>query len=217
MLVVAGAMNALAHGVSVAATNAAAQSTGAQVANVALAAQIAAAQAVNTTELTTQAAATQEAIATPSHASPVGSREGNSIAAATEHAPAKPGARPFASPDVTSASPDAGFRGLGQVTLSLAIVLAAIFAVAWLARRMRTFGQRGGALIDVIASVQLGAKERAVLLRVGTKQILVGVTPASVNALHVLDTPIELPASDDPSSPERPNFRALLMRSLGKS
>lgn len=124
--------------------------------------------------------------------------------------------RPFAAPQVADAPAPTGVTSLGQVTLSLAIVLAAIFAVAWLARRMRVIGHRKGAIIDVIAEAQMGPKERVVLLQVGGKQILVGVTAASINTLHVLETPVQLPVPGTPSSPDKPNFRDLLMRSLGK-
>jgi flagellar protein FliO/FliZ len=124
--------------------------------------------------------------------------------------------RPFAAPQVADSTPPSGVTSIGQVTVSLAIVLGAIFAVAWLARRMRGIGRRPGALIEVIAETPLGQKERVVLLQVGGKQVLVGVTANSINALHVLDTPLQLPAPDAPASPDKPNFRDLLMRSLGK-
>jgi flagellar protein FliO/FliZ len=100
--------------------------------------------------------------------------------------------------------------------VSLAIVLGAIFAVAWLARRMRALGRRPGAPIDVLAETAVGPKERVVLLQVGGKQIVVGVTANSINTLLVLDTPVQLPGPDSPSSPDKPNFKDLLMRSLGK-
>ncbi len=58
--------------------------------------------------------------------------------------------------------------------------------------------------IDVIAEVPLGQKERAVLLQVGTTQILLGVAPGRVNALHVLAEPLELAqAPGAPATPRR--------------
>jgi len=105
---------------------------------------------------------------------------------------------------------------LGEVTLALAIVLAAVFAVAWLVRRMRGFGNRVGNAIDVLADVPLGQKERAVLLKVGQTQILVGVAPGRVNALHVLAEPIDLTRPAEATPDGRPSFRALMLRSLGK-
>jgi flagellar protein FliO/FliZ len=65
----------------------------------------------------------------------------------------------------------------------------------------------------VLAEVRLGPKERAVLLKVGATQLLVGVGPGRVNVLHVLAEPI---TASTPANEERPNFRTLLLRSLGK-
>lgn len=123
----------------------------------------------------------------------------------------------FAAPQTTQAPHPTGLGGLGEVAFALIIVLAAIFLVAWLVRRMRIVGNRVGGAIDVLANVQLGQKERAVLLKVGTTQILVGVAPGQVSTLHVLTEPLELTkppvgASGDPGNA----FRAILMRSLGK-
>jgi len=138
------------------------------------------------------------------------------LAAFAENVAAPVASHPFAAPQAVTAptAPSAG--GLAQVTLALLIVLVAIFAVAWIARRMRGFSNRAGGAIDVLADVQLGQKERAVLLKVGSKQILVGVAPGRVNTLHVLDEPLELtrPAAG-PNDP-RPTFRQLMLRSLGK-
>src|SRR4051812_3428828 len=127
-----------------------------------------------------------------------------------------PAAHAFAAPDAISAptAPSAG--GLAQVTFALLIVLVAIFAVAWVARRMRGFNNRVGGAIDVLADVPLGQKERAVLLKVGSKQILLGVAPGRVNTLHVLEEPLELSKPSSGPNDPRPNFKQLMLRSLGK-
>ena len=64
-----------------------------------------------------------------------------------------------------------------QVTLSLVLVLAAVFAAAWVVRRLRGFGKFGAGAIEIVADIALGAKERAVLVQVGKQQLLLGVTP----------------------------------------
>jgi flagellar protein FliO/FliZ len=126
-----------------------------------------------------------------------------------------PTGRPFAAPDAIGQPAAPAATGLGQVTLALLVVLGAVFAVAWIVRRIRGFGNRVGDAIDVIADVPLGQKERAVLLKVGNAQILVGVAPGQVNTLHVLTEPIDLTRPAGPND-LRPNFKSLLMRSLGK-
>jgi len=133
--------------------------------------------------------------------------------------------RPFAAPQAVErvATPSAG--SLVQVTLSLALVLAAVFAAAWLVKRLKTFGKFGSGPIEIVADVSLGTKERAVLVQVGGKQLLLGVAPGRVSTLHVLDEPIAreqlkstTPASmqtDAAAFAQRPDFKAILKRSLG--
>jgi flagellar protein FliO/FliZ len=121
----------------------------------------------------------------------------------------------FAAPHAASSAAPGGAGGLASVTLALLIVLAAIFAVAWLARRLRGMGSRVGNAIDVLADVPLGPKERAVLLKVGAEQILIGVAPGRVSALHVLREPVQV-SKAAAAVPDANTFRALLKRSLGK-
>ena len=123
----------------------------------------------------------------------------------------------FAAPQTTPTPHPTGIGGLGEVAFALMIVLAAIFVIAWLLRRMRVVGSRVGGSIDVLAQVQLGQKERAVLLKVGSTQILLGVAPGQVNTLHVLTEPLELtkPPAGPPGDAGN-TFRTILMRSLGK-
>lgn len=123
----------------------------------------------------------------------------------------------FAAPQAALVTHPGGIAGLGEVTLALLVVLGAIFALAWLLRRMRGVGGRFGTAIDVVAHVPLGQKERAVLLKVGPTQILLGVAPGRVNTLYVLPEPLELPRTPGtPAGDAAASFRALLMRSLGK-
>ena len=127
-------------------------------------------------------------------------------------------ARPYGAPSTVTSPAPSGIASLGQVTLALGLVLAVIFVAAWLLRRMRGFGKTGTGALDVIADLPVGQKERAVLIRVGTTQVLIGVAPGRVTTLHVLAEPVTVapPATSGPADPERPNFKALLMKSLGK-
>jgi flagellar protein FliO/FliZ len=130
--------------------------------------------------------------------------------------------KPFAAPQLnhTPASP-AG--GLAQVTFSLLLVLAVIFAAAWGVKRLRGVGQRSVKTLHVIADLSLGPKERAVLIQVGQQQLLVGVAPGQVTTLHVLTENVataesaHTSAPSDPSTPPVPAdaFKAILKRSLG--
>jgi flagellar protein FliO/FliZ len=125
----------------------------------------------------------------------------------------------FAAPDVAASTTAGG--GAFEVTLALLLVVGMIAALAWFARRARGGLFRGrNSRIQVLASASLGVKESAVLVRVGDTDILVGVSQGSVRPLHIFpigantDAPPLPPA--DPSAPKAPNFKELLMRSLGK-
>jgi flagellar protein FliO/FliZ len=124
--------------------------------------------------------------------------------------------RLFAAPAAAAHAPPIGAGGLLSVTLALLAVLAAIFALAWFTRRARTFGNRAAGALEVLANMPLGPKERAVLLKVGAAQILLGVAPGRVNVLHVLEQPIEVGRPAAAGQPGRPGFSQLLRRSLGK-
>lgn len=76
-----------------------------------------------------------------------------------------------------------------RMVLSLAAVLAMVGVFAWLAKRFRG-GQLQGGLIQIVSGLSLGPKERVVLLRVGEEEILVGMSPAGMQQLHVLNRPV---------------------------
>jgi flagellar protein FliO/FliZ len=133
--------------------------------------------------------------------------------------------KPFAAPQVAEHVPATTAGGLLQVTLSLLLVLAAVFGAAWVTRRLRGFGNASSRAIQIIADAPLGTKERAVLIQVGGQQLLVGVAPGHINLLHVLTekvgdgqvggTPPGPLHGADTASPMRPDFKAILKRSLG--
>ncbi len=128
------------------------------------------------------------------------------------------GAQPFAAPAAAGLATATGSTGIGQVTAALGAVLIAIFALAWIARRLRGVTQRGAGSIEVLGDVALGQKERAVLVKVGRARLLIGVAPGQVRTLHVLaaeELEPGVPAASE-AGPPRPGFSALLMKSLGR-
>jgi flagellar protein FliO/FliZ len=123
----------------------------------------------------------------------------------------------FAAPQAAPLTHPSAISSLGQMTLALLVVLVVIFALAWLMRQLRGGGGRVSGAVNVVANVPLGQKERAVLLKVGGNQILVGVAPGRVNTLYVLPEPIELTQTAESTTADRAQaFRTLLLRSLGK-
>ena len=78
---------------------------------------------------------------------------------------------------------------------SMLIVIGAVIALGWLYSRLRFNGGGPGNVINVVASRGLGPKERLLLVEVGDKQLLVGMTASSVQTLHTFDRPIEAAAA----------------------
>jgi len=104
-----------------------------------------------------------------------------------------------------------------EITVTLLIVVAFLAGLAWFAKRVRGgFSRGGGARIQVLGAQSLGPKERAVLVRVGDTDILVGVSSTNVNTLHVFPAGANTEAPAAPvTTPGAPDFKALLFKSLG--
>lgn len=108
--------------------------------------------------------------------------------------------------------------GLMRVVIALLLVLGAIIAAGRLARRVRGVGGGSSSALQVLGQLSLGARERAVLIRVGEHQLLIGVAPGNVRTLHVFEQLLPLPQTSAPmdGAIDRPSFKAILLKSLGK-
>jgi flagellar protein FliO/FliZ len=121
-----------------------------------------------------------------------------------------------AEPLAQAAAPVAGISIVGQLTqlvLGLLLVLGLIFFLAWLLRRVQRAGPAGkGQVIELIGSRALGPRDRLVLVQVGSEQILLGLSPGSITALHVLKEPVQVSGTEKAT----PEFAQRLMELLGK-
>lgn len=123
---------------------------------------------------------------------------------------AEPVANAAAAPAVNS-----GVAGqLTQLVLGLLLVLGLIFFLAWLLRRVQHAGPAGkGQVIELIGSRALGPRDRLMLVQVGNEQILLGLSPGTITALHVLKEPVQVPSATEKATPE---FAQRLMELMGK-
>lgn len=78
-----------------------------------------------------------------------------------------------------------------SVVFGLALVMAAIGAAAWLARRYLPGVRAGGGPVRVVGGVHVGTRERVVIVEVRDKWLVLGVTGTNVSLLHTLDRPPE--------------------------
>ncbi|ANJ57621.1 flagellar assembly protein FliO [Pseudomonas silesiensis] len=102
---------------------------------------------------------------------------------------------------------------LTQLVFGLLLVLGLIFFLAWLLRRVQQAGPAGkGQVIELIGSRALGPRDRLMLVQVGNEQILLGLSPGSITALHVLKEPVQVPSTEKTT----PEFAQRLMELMGK-
>lgn len=79
-----------------------------------------------------------------------------------------------------------------DVVVGLGIVVALIYVLAFFAKRLNGVAFTGKVPMKVLGGVSLGTRERAVLVEVGGKHLLLGVAPGRVNTLHVFDEPLDM-------------------------
>lgn len=88
-----------------------------------------------------------------------------------------------------------------QVAIGLAVVIAAIFGASWFVRRYGRFPSIPTSKLRVLASLNVGQRERIVLLQVGDEQLLLGVTSQAVQVLHKLNEPLPTAAAPQRKEP----------------
>lgn len=104
------------------------------------------------------------------------------------------------------------FGTILSISLSLFVVLALIFGLAYIMRRF-TVTSSGNNQMKVVASMMAGAKERILVLQVGDEQHLIGITPQQISHLSTLqnnlDTTSPLAGKD-----EAGNFKDKLVEAM---
>ncbi len=73
-----------------------------------------------------------------------------------------------------------------QVILSLVVILGLIIGAAWFAKRFMLTSTQTGASIKMLGGINLGGRERVVLLEVADQWIVVGVAPGHVSTLTTM-------------------------------
>jgi flagellar protein FliO/FliZ len=105
-----------------------------------------------------------------------------------------------------------------QMMAGLAVVLGAIAASAWFARRMGAGAGGNARLLKIVSALSVGAKERVVIVEVGTQWMVLGVAPGRISALATLPKG-ELPEAPAgvAASPMGIDFSALLKKAINRA
>ncbi|RJG05952.1 flagellar biosynthetic protein FliO [Noviherbaspirillum cavernae] len=113
-----------------------------------------------------------------------------------------------------TASP-ATASGLFQVLLGLVVVLGLMAAAAWTVRRLGLMKNMPASTVKVVGGVNVGNRERILVVEVADQWIVVGVAPGRVNALSTMPRR-EVAAMPTTADAGPQNFSAWLKQTIEK-
>ncbi|MES2125752.1 MAG: flagellar biosynthetic protein FliO [Pseudomonadota bacterium] len=102
---------------------------------------------------------------------------------------------------------------LVQTILALVLVLGLLVGLAWFLKRFGPKLPQGTAKLRIVGALNLGGRERVIVVEVGDQWIVVGASPGRVNALATMpaqEGPAELA---EPAAPA-PNFAHWLKQTI---
>ncbi len=97
-----------------------------------------------------------------------------------------------------------------RVAMGLVLVVAAILAFGWLARRSGLLQRSHNSLLRQVASLTLSPRQSIVMVEVKNSWLVVGVTATQLTLLHTL------PADELPQNPDLPSDSAFMAK-LGQA
>ena len=114
-------------------------------------------------------------------------------------------------------APSIGVGGLFQVGLALLLVLGAVYALAWLMKRLQPMQGTSGKVPRVVGATAVGPRERVVLVEVEETWLVLGVAPGSVTALHTLTRPRDAATPTPPRADSDNTFGQWLKQTLDRN
>ena len=136
--------------------------------------------------------------------------------------PVAPGAQPAARPVTplvpahVGAAPAA--TSLLQTILALLVVLGTLVGLAWALKRFGPRPAAGTSNLHVVGALNLGGRERIMVVEVGEQWIVVGASPGRINALATMPRQQGIAASqaDAATASQAPNFAQWLKQTIEK-
>lgn len=103
-----------------------------------------------------------------------------------------------------------------KLVFSLVIVLGLMFVVIWLLKRTGRFNGRAGSYpLSVLAQMPVGTRERVLLIAVGDRQMLLGVSQGHIEPLGWVDPPLS-PDAISKSNPLDGAFAQLMKNNMSQ-
>jgi flagellar protein FliO/FliZ len=99
-------------------------------------------------------------------------------------------------------------------SMGLLMVLSVFFLCVWGVRKLSGLTVSGAEKMRVVGGLSLGLREKIILLQVGRKQLILGVTPGRIETLHVLEGDDCLITEETASLPLETGFAQKLLQAL---
>jgi flagellar protein FliO/FliZ len=99
-------------------------------------------------------------------------------------------------------------------SMGLLIVLSVFFLCVWGVRKLNGLTVSGAEKMRVVGGLSLGLREKIILLQVGRKQLILGVTPGRIETLHVLEGDDCLLKEETVSTPLETGFSQKLLQAI---
>jgi flagellar protein FliO/FliZ len=108
----------------------------------------------------------------------------------------------FGNSDAASGADDGG--SIVSLVVPLVVILGAAGAAAWFLRRWKgSLGRREGPM-QLLHVIALGPRERLALVKVGSRHLVIGVTPTSVSRVAEVSESTDSLLDDRPGSGSSP-------------
>ena len=107
---------------------------------------------------------------------------------------------------------------LMQTIFGLTFVLAMLALFAWAMKRFGPRPQAGAAGLRIVGALNLGGRERLMVVEIGDQWIVVGASPGRVNALATMPKQEAAPgeATLNPYAPSATSFSEWLKQTIDK-
>ncbi len=114
---------------------------------------------------------------------------------------------------VNEQAPGVGMQDAVSWSVSLVLVLLLFFACVWFFKKSGHLSLAGAQSLRILTGLSLGMREKVVLIKVGEKEVLLGVTPGRIEKLLELDGEQRLYSQEE--HVDNPAFASKLRQALG--
>lgn len=126
--------------------------------------------------------------------------------------------RPDTVPAAPGYTPGPSAGSLMQTIFALTLVLGLLFGLAWIMKRFGPRMQTGAGGLRIVGALNLGGRERIMVVEIGDQWIVVGASPGRVNALATMPKQAGAPleARLDGHGPSASSFSEWLKQTIEK-